>query len=513
LHSRKRIEKSKVTGNNNQIQVYNTLSGKKEALVPLRANELTIYSCGPTVYDWSHLGHARMSVVWDVAQRYFRYCGYKVTYIRNITDIDDKIINRAAESGITPEKLARYYTYTFWDDMHRLNVQSPDSEPRATEFVSQMISFIEELIKKGHAYQSGGDVYFDVMSFDAYGALSGRKVEDLISGARDQVLSQEELAERKKNACDFALWKSISKKSGQEKIVSWQAPWSEGRPGWHLECSTMIKHVLGETIDIHTGGEDLVFPHHENEIAQSQALHGKPLAKYWMHNSFVQVSAEKMSKSLGNFSTIRDILKSYSPDTVRLFILQTHYRHPIDFTTESLNASRQAMSRLLRAVGQLSSGSKSASSLARFGELTILGGEGPQKKDTLAFDQTKDETSVKFIQDFEQSMNNDLNTAQALSHCFSLADKIFQESDQNKKDNLAGLLALHLQILGFSLEDSRKAVGVETGHRIVDLIIDLRQDARSKKDFATSDLIRKRLTECGVTLMDNQQGKSDWELE
>lgn len=494
-----------MTDNNNQIQVYNTLSGKKETLVPIRANELSIYSCGPTVYDWSHLGHARMSVVWDVAQRYFRYYGYKVTYIRNITDIDDKIINRAAELGITPEKLARYFTYTFWDDMHRLNVQSPDREPRATEFVNQMIGFIEELIKKGHAYQSGGDVYFDVMSFADYGILSGRKVEDLISGARDQVLSQEELLERKKNACDFALWKSISKKSPDEKVTSWQTPWGEGRPGWHLECSTMIKHVLGETIDIHTGGEDLVFPHHENEIAQSQALHDKPLAKYWMHNSFVQVSAEKMSKSLGNFSTIRDILKNYSPDTVRLFILQTHYRHPIDFTTESLNASRQAMSRLLRAVGEQAQSTQ--------GKLDVLQANGPRKKDATDLDKIKNETSLKFAKDFEEAMNNDLNTAQALSACFSLADKIFQESEQATKDNLSLILAFHLQVLGFTLEDSRLIVGPEIGKSVLDLIVELRQEARVKKDYATSDLIRQKLSSCGVTLMDSQGGKSNWELD
>lgn len=493
-----------MTEKNNQIQVYNTLSGKKEALVPLRANELSIYSCGPTVYDWSHLGHARMSVVWDVAQRYFRYCGYKVTYIRNITDIDDKIINRAAELQITPEKLARHFTYTFWDDMHKLNVQAPDREPRATEFVSQMIGFIEELIKKGHAYQSGGDVYFDVMSFAEYGTLSGRKVEDLISGARDQVLSQEELLERKKNACDFALWKSVVKKLPDEQVTCWQTPWGEGRPGWHLECSTMIKHVLGETIDIHTGGEDLVFPHHENEIAQSQALHDKPLARYWMHNSFVQVSAEKMSKSLGNFSTIRDILKNYSPDTVRLFILQTHYRHPIDFTTESLNASRQAMSRLLRAVGQ-SSPNK--------GQFDVLGTKGPKREDVLHLDKIKNETSTKFAKDFDDAMNNDLNTAQALSACFSLADKIFQESDQVQKENLSSILAFHLQVLGFTLEDSRLIVGPEIGKSVLDLIVELRQEARVKKDYATSDLIRQKLTSCGVTLMDNQGGKSNWELE
>lgn len=496
----------------NQIQVYNTLSGKKELFLPINGKQVKIYSCGPTVYDWSHLGHARKEVVWDVAQRYLRYCGYEVTYIRNITDIDDKIINRSVELNITPEKLARHFTYTFWDDMHKLNVQAPDHEPKATEFVSAMIDFVDGLLKKGHAYQSGSDVYFDVMSFEPYGALSKRKVEDLIVGARDQVLSQETLSERKKNAADFALWKSVDDSSNQ--IATWDTPWGRGRPGWHLECSTMIKHVLGETIDIHSGGEDLVFPHHENELAQSCALHGKPLSKYWMHNSFVQVSSEKMSKSLGNFSTIRDILKSYSPDTIRLFILQTHYRHPIDFNIDSLNASRSAMARLLRAINHAES--ESLSDLTQTNgqpELVYLGAKMPVNKELLSQERFSDEESKQFISEFNQAMDNDFSTAQALSACFNLADKIFQESSGSKSSNLACLLAFHLQVLGFKLEDTRKIVGAETGKLILDLIVDLRQEARERKDYATSDTIRGRLSQCGITLMDNQGGKSAWELD
>lgn len=496
--------------NEKSIQLYNTLSGKKETFQPLEGKQVKIYSCGPTVYDWSHLGHARKEVVWDVAQRYLRYSGYSVTYIRNITDIDDKIINRAADLSISAEKLARHFTYTFWDDMHNLNVQSPDHEPKATEFVSAMIEFVDGLLKNGHAYQSGSDVYFDVMSFEPYGALSKRKVEDLMTGSRDQVLSQEELAERKKHPADFALWKSIKNDSKSALASTWETPWGRGRPGWHLECSSMIKHVLGETIDIHIGGEDLVFPHHENELAQSHALHGKPLAKYWMHNSFVQVSSEKMSKSLGNFSTIRDILKTYSADTVRLFILQTHYRHPIDFTIESLNASRQAMSRLLRAVIQAKP--EFLNELASHREMVYLGARIPAKHVALSQECLNDPESNKFIDEFEDAMNNDFNTPQALSACFNLADKIFQESSGSKAANLACLLAFHLQVLGFKLTDTRKEVGPETGKLILDLIVDLRQEARERKDYATSDSIRGRLSQCGITLMDNQSGKSAWEL-
>ncbi len=258
-----------------KIQVFNTLSGKKEDFVPLSGKTVKIYACGPTVYDSSHLGHARKEIVWDTVQRYLRFLGYDVIYVRNITDVDDKIINRAKERGIGPDRLAREYTYAFWRDMDALNVASPDFEPRATEFISQMIAFVQDLIKKGHAYESGGDVYFDVASFKDYGKLGKQNLEQLLVGARDQVIAQETLSQLKKSPVDFALWKS----AGTEEL-GWPSPWGHGRPGWHLECSTMVKHILGDTIDIHSGGEDLVFPHHENEIAQSEALHEKPLAKY-----------------------------------------------------------------------------------------------------------------------------------------------------------------------------------------------------------------------------------------
>lgn len=456
-----------------------------------------MYACGPTVYDLSHLGHARMTIVWDVAQRYLRFSGYDVTFVRNITDVDDKIIEKAKELGVTPEKVARQFTYTFWHDMHRLNNEPPDYEPRCTEFIEPMIAFIQGLIEAGHAYASsggGGDVYFDVPSFKEYGALGKKTLEDLISGAREQVRSQEDLSARKRSPVDFALWKGAA-----EGEVGWSSPWGRGRPGWHLECSTMIKHVLGETIDIHSGGEDLVFPHHENEIAQSRCLHGKPLARYWLHNSFVNVSAEKMSKSLGNFSTIDSLLETYSGDTIRLFILQTHYRHPIDFTAESLAAASRAMARLLKAVSHDSAEVN----------VTVTGALKSETIDSLF--PIRDEVTGKLANDFRESMDNDLNTAQAISHLFGLADRIAQTEDASRKAAYARVLRLYGSVLGLTFEDTRKALDTRTGEGVLDLVLAIRQSARDNKDFKTSDLIRDRLVDLGINVMDGGGGKSSWE--
>ncbi|HND68866.1 MAG TPA: cysteine--tRNA ligase, partial [Candidatus Obscuribacter sp.] len=400
-----------------KIQVFNTLTGKKEDFVPLSGKTVKIYACGPTVYDSSHLGHARKEIVWDTVQRYLRFLGYDVIYVRNITDVDDKIINRAKERGIGPDRLAREYTYAFWRDMDALNVASPDFEPRATEFISQMIAFVQDLIKKGHAYESGGDVYFDVASFKDYGKLGKQNLEQLLVGARDQVIAQETLSQLKKSPVDFALWKS----AGTEEL-GWPSPWGHGRPGWHLECSTMVKHILGDTIDIHSGGEDLVFPHHENEIAQSEALHEKPLAKYWLHNGFIQVSSEKMAKSLGNFKTIQDLLEQYSADTIRIFVLQTHYRNPIDFSPESLAAVKAGLSRLIRAAN------------------LSPAGDGNGNHSAVSPDGQKVEK--QFRADFEQAMNNDFNTAIAISLLYQLSDHILALKDKQVQDrhHLSALL-------------------------------------------------------------------------
>lgn len=470
-----------------KIQVFNTLTGKKEDFVPLSGKTVKIYACGPTVYDSSHLGHARKEIVWDTVQRYLRFLGYDVIYVRNITDVDDKIINRAKERGIGPDRLAREYTYAFWRDMDALNVASPDFEPRATEFISQMIAFVQDLIKKGHAYESGGDVYFDVASFKDYGKLGKQNLEQLLVGARDQVIAQETLSQLKKSPVDFALWKS----AGTEEL-GWPSPWGHGRPGWHLECSTMVKHILGDTIDIHSGGEDLVFPHHENEIAQSEALHEKPLAKYWLHNGFIQVSSEKMAKSLGNFKTIQDLLEQYSADTIRIFVLQTHYRNPIDFSPESLAAVKAGLSRLIRAAN------------------LSPAGEGNGNHSAVSPDGQKVEK--QFRADFEQAMNNDFNTAIAISLLYQLSDHILALKDKQvqERHHLSTLLREYAAVLGLKLTDRRKVVDTETSEKLVELLLDMRQKAKTNKDFATADTIRKSLTDIGISVMDTPSG-ANWE--
>lgn len=472
------------------LQVFNTLTSKKEEFIPLQGKSVTMYACGPTVYDLSHLGHARMAIVWDVVQRYLRYSGYDVTFVRNITDIDDKIINRAAELGMRPEQVAREYTFAFWRDMRRLNVAQPDFEPRATEFIHHMMGFVQKLVDSGFAYVSGSDVYFEVAKFKEYGKLKKQDLDDLLHGAREQVRSQKDLQESKRSPIDFALWKSANANE-----MGWESPWGKGRPGWHLECSTMIKHVLGETIDIHSGGEDLVFPHHENEIAQSESLHGKPLSKYWLHNSFVQVNAEKMSKSLGNFSTIADMLESYSPDTIRLFVLQTHYRSPIEFSPESLNATKTGLQRLVRAVHcvseqeaiQLQAGTTAGNS-----------------------DFTK-EIMRQYQAEFAQAMDNDFNTAAAVAVLFTIADKVFQETDPSRRLSYIYALQQLCDVLGLTLEDSSRQLDNETASGVLDLVLKIREVARTKKDYATSDLIRDHLTKLGIKVMDESGGTATWQ--
>ena len=472
-----------------QLQVFNTLTARKEDFVPLAGKSVLMYVCGPTVYDVSHLGHARKEIVFDVIQRYLRCCGYDVTYVRNITDIDDKIINRAAERDWRPEQIAREYTYQFWHDMRNLGIAAPDFEPRATEFIYPMIAFAQDLIEKGHAYASDGDVYFEVSSFREYGKLKKQDLEELLVGAREQVRSQDELKERKRCPLDFALWKGA-----QPGDPGWDAPWGRGRPGWHLECSTMIKHVLGETIDIHGGGEDLVFPHHENEIAQSEALHGRPLARYWLHNSFVQVDSEKMSKSLGNFSTIQDILRTYSPDTVRLFVLQTHYRSPIEFSTDSLNATKAGLQRLVRAAGSITEAEAAAL----------------QDRQAVGDSHLTKEVMGRFDAEFSAAMNSDFNTAAAVSVLFALADQVFLESDASRRLSYIYALEKFAAVLGLTLNDTSQQLDSDSGSGLIELILKLRQEARDKKDYATSDLIRAHLSKLGIKVMDSADGAT-WE--
>jgi cysteinyl-tRNA synthetase len=465
------------------LKVFNTLTGTKDEFAPLSPGKVLMYACGPTVYDLSHLGHARAAINPDIIQRYLRYLGYDVTYVRNITDVEDKIIKRARERGLRPDQIARQFTYTYWHDMHALNVSIPDAEPRATEFVSRMILFIEGLIAKGHAYVSGSDVYFDVTSYKDYGKLKKQSLDEMQSGARDQVRSQEELSEAKRNPFDFALWKSVPAAE-----TGWDSPWGWGRPGWHLECSTMIKHVLGETIDIHAGGEDLVFPHHENEIAQSEALHGKPFARYWLHHSFVRIDAAKMSKSLGNFTTIADLLQSYTPDMVRVFLLQTHYRCPIEFSVESMDAVRAATQRLMRASQRFIPDKKSE-----------------KLPDGIATDLAAAETQ------FKEAMNNDFNTPQACAVLFSVSDKALAADDPLVASAFAGHLRHLGGVLGLTFEDRSQEVGGDAAKGLISLILELRDSARTNKDYAASDLIRDRLLALGIKVMDVKGGPATWE--
>lgn len=465
---------------NQSLQVFNTLTGKKEPFAPLDGKTVRIYACGPTVYDLSHLGHARKEIVWDVIQRYLRFIGYDVIFVRNITDVDDKIIKRAKELGMRPEQVAREFTFEFWRDMHSLNVAQPDFEPRATEYIFQMISFIEELIAGGFAYASGGDVYFNVSSFSEYGKLSKKDLDQLIVGAREQARSQAELAELKKNPADFALWKRAP-----EGELGWQSPWGYGRPGWHTECSTMIRNVLGETIDIHGGGEDLVFPHHENEIAQSESLNKKPLARFWLHNGFIQVNEEKMSKSLGNFSTIQDLLSAFPADAIRLMILQTHYRNPINFTPESLQAAKTKSQDLVRAATQ----------------------DAPETNGA----DTRFESIEKFEAEFMEAMNNDFNTAVAVSELFTLSNRVFQTDEPAEKAACILALRKYAGVLGLTLQDTRKVLDKNTAQQVVDIMLEIRKEARAKKDYSTSDLIRKELTKLGINVMDTTSGGSTWE--
>lgn len=475
------------------MQIYNSLSKQKQPFKPLDGKTVRIYACGPTVYDYSHIGHARVYIVWDVIQRYLRYKGFEVVYVRNVTDIDDKIINKAKDEGVRPEQIARRFLYEFWRDMDALNTQPPDFEPRATEFVPQMIDFVKGLIAKGKAYESNGDVYFDVQSAGKYGQLTKQNLDEMLVGSRDQVLSQADLKERKRHPADFALWKGVE--AGE---CGWQSPWGFGRPGWHLECSTMIKHVLGETIDMHGGGEDLLFPHHENEIAQSHGLHNKDLAQFWVHNSFVQVNSEKMSKSLGNFTTIRELMKFYSADELRLLILQTHYRNPIDFSEDGLKAAKAAMQRLIRTVhGEKNTTTNGSQS-----------GSKPAQSTTRSSSEDPDE--AEYRKEFEEAMDNDFNTAIAVALLFKLVDSISATKDNEKKLRLTNTLKHYASVLGFTLADTRKTLPTETASQLMDLILSLRTESKNRKDYATSDLIRKRLSECGVQVMDTADGAT-WE--
>jgi cysteinyl-tRNA synthetase len=497
----------KIEGKGGGMRLFNTMTGRKENFVPLAKGKAGIYACGVTVYDYCHIGHARSAVVFDMINKYLRYKGFEVTYVRNFTDIDDKIIRRANEEKISWDAVSRKYIGEYYADMDRLGVARADVEPRATDHIAEMIDVIKTLIDKGHAYESAEDgnksVYFSVESFPGYGKLSGKEQKDLLAGARVDV------EEKKKNPSDFALWKA-----SKEGEPWWESPWGKGRPGWHIECTAMaIKH-LGESIDIHGGGADLIFPHHENEIAQSEAFTGKPFARYWMHNGFITIAKEKMSKSLGNFFTIREILDKYDPEVVRLFILSSHYRSPIEFSHEQLRDAEASLDRyyttrartddfLSGAVSEASKPPKNASS------------EGLQA------------VLEAFREKFEEAMDDDFNTALALGHIFEFIRETNKFLDAKPAGDAARELIEKtlnaLRVAGdvlnlFQRTPSQWNRDLLATRKIPLSVTDIEQKiqdrrmARQNKDWALADAVRKELEEKGVLLEDKKDG-TDWKVK
>ncbi len=464
------------------IKLTDTMTEKKVEFKPLEDKTVKMYVCGPTVYDHAHIGHARSAVVFDVIRRWFEYRGYRVIFVRNYTDIDDKIIKRAKEEGIPWYEVAGKYIASYEEDMEALNVKEPTYKPRVTEHIREIIEMIDGLIEKGYAYESGGDVYFSVEKFPSYGKLSKRRVEELLAGARV------EPGEKKRNPLDFALWKA-----SKEGEPGWESPWGYGRPGWHIECSAMSMKYLGQTMDIHGGGLDLIFPHHENEIAQSEAYTGKTFARYWVHNGFVMVNREKMSKSLGNFFTVKEILERFSPDVLRLFLLSTHYRSPIDFSLERLEDAKRSFERL--------------TNFLRVREVV----RGLEEVDG----EERGLSLAAFRREFEEAMDDDFNTAKALGVLFEvvkegnlLKDRVLKDGRITKGERLslfeaADFVEGALKVLGFKLE-GEKTAGVE--EELIKLLIEVRGELRKKKEFALADLIRDRLKELGIVLEDLPTG-------
>jgi len=487
------------------LKIYNTLSGQKEVFKPLKPTRVRMYACGVTVYDYSHLGHARSALVFDVIRNYLQFSGYKVTYVRNFTDVDDKIIKRASEEEKTPAEIAEKYLLAYQEDMKRLGVAPADAEPKATEHIPDIIRLIKTLIKKGHAYRLNGDVYYEVKTYPAYGRLSKRKTEDLLAGARVEV------DERKRDPMDFALWKSS--KSGEP---AWDSPWGRGRPGWHIECSAMSMKLLGKTFDLHGGGMDLIFPHHENEIAQSCAATGKEFARYWVHNGFVQINREKMSKSLGNFFTIREIFeKSKWPEEVigealRYFLLGTHYRSPLDFSDRSLHEAKNAVDGFYDLFMRLREPDERATGDSKLAQ-TI-------ERCRSAFREAMDDdfNTPMAIAEF-QRLRTDVN--KLIAQGLSTEARIRTRWEFRSLGRVLGLFQLEkwhyvLEPEPGSLQISGGPVTVRHGGRLTDAEIEVmvteRNDARRKKDFKKADEIRKYLAERGIIIEDRPDGTSRW---
>ena len=462
-------------GSNFIMRLHNSYSNQIEEFIPIEENKVKMYVCGPTVYDNAHLGHARCYITWDVLYRYLKFKGYDVTYCRNVTDVDDKILKKAEKENKTPEEVSTYWYKKFSESMKALNNLKPDIEPFATKTLGEMIAIVKELINQGYAYEADGDVYFRVKKFPKYGYLSKQPIDQLESGARI------EIGEHKEDPLDFALWK-------RDEKFGYNSPWGVGRPGWHIECSAMSRKYLGKTIDIHAGGADLIFPHHENEIAQSECANGCKFVNYWLHNGFVTINKEKMSKSLGNFLTIDDLLKNYDSNTIRFFILTNHYRMPVEFSDEALQAASNGVKRMLNA------------------------------KQT-PVDENIDITKYDEYKDFVSAMDEDLNTSKALAVLFDLAGKA------NKDVPYAYTLLVKLATtLGFTFEKA-KLSEEELSQKLMEInsllgecfssmddIIEKRKLARAEKNWDLADKIRIALDRVGIILKDSKEGTL-WELK
>ena len=456
------------------MKLYNTLTRKKEEFVPLVPGHVSMYVCGPTVYNFIHIGNARPMIVFDTARRYMEYKGYEVNYVSNFTDVDDKIIAKAIDEGVDASEISKRYIEECKKDMEAMNVRPATTHPLATNEIPGMIKMISTLIDKGYAYNVDGTVYFRTRKFAEYGKLSHKNLDDLRSGNRALQVTGED---SKEDPLDFVLWKP--KKDGEPY---WEAPWSNGRPGWHIECSVMAKRYLGDEIDIHAGGEDLIFPHHENEIAQSECANGVPFAKYWLHNAFLNIDNRKMSKSLGNFFTVRDISEKFDLQVLRVFMLSAHYRSPINFSKEIMDSYKSALERILTAADKLR-------------EINGAAGDAADMSDELE----------KFRTKFEEAMDDDLNTADALSTVFELVKyintNISEESPKEAVDKAGALLDELCGILGIKTERKKEVLDED-----IEKLIEERQAARKAKDFARADAIRDELLNMGIILEDTREG-------
>ena len=493
------------------MRFYNTMSNKIEEFKTIEDGKVKMYVCGPTVYNYIHLGNARPIIVFDTLARYFKYRGYDVTYIQNFTDVDDKIIKRSNEEGISVKEVTEKYIKGFFEDIEPLNISDDIIRPKVTENIPEIIEIIKKLIDEGFAYEKDGNVFFEVKKFEEYGYLSNQKIDELEIGARVNVM------EEKNNPLDFALWKR--KKEGEPY---WDSPWGQGRPGWHIECSAMARKYLGDTFDIHGGGQDLIFPHHENEIAQSKCAYHGHFAKYWLHNGFIQVNGDKMSKSLGNFFLLREILGKFPGNVVRLFILGTHYRKPINFSMDNIEDSRKTLKNIVTAMNSFSEIiEKISSEVSHKGEISDNTGNNGENKGIKEFKKKVDELDKKFV----EAMDEDMNTPQALAVIFDQLKetKKFSVNVSNKEEtetlqySYNSLKKKIEDVLGIAIIMEEESGNLKNNDKLtgnlIELLIKLRADARKEKNFKLSDEIRDSLKELGIEIQDNKDGTTGYTIQ